>query len=100
MQHYHLHPLPGVRALCPSTIEGAISRGLISVGAALLMSAAAHWWPVTPAAIAIATVLVAAAAISAVAIHRHDAAAGRALLAYSVLGASGAIAAISVGAAQ
>lgn len=96
--HLHHPPaLPALRSILhPVTLEGAIARGLVSVGAALAALAVLDWLPHGPGTIGIVGMVVLALTFGAIAVHRADRVASSALLAYSVLGAAGALIALTI----
>lgn len=99
MNHLHHTPpaLPALRAILhPVTLEGAIARGLISIGAALAALAVLHWLPNTPATIGVMGLLMVALTLGAIAIRRADRVAASALLAYAILGITGALIALTI----
>lgn len=99
MNHLHHTPpaLPALRVvLHPVTLEGAIARGLVAIGGALTALAVLHWLPNTPATIGVMGLLFLAGVLAAIAIHRADRVAASALLAYGVLGITGALIALTI----
>lgn len=98
MNHLNHPPaLPALRAILhPVTLEGAIARGLVSLGAAFTALAVLHWLPNTPATIGVFGLLIVALTLGAIAIRRADRVAAAALLAYAVLSFAGTAIALAI----